>query len=132
MGKPIILFDGVCNYCIGWVNFIIKKDSRKRFLFSPLQSETGQRLISNFIDHTQTFESVMLIYNDKCYLKSDVTIFVGKNLGGIWFMLSLLIMIVPRFIRNGFYDLIARNRYKWFGKKDSCMIPTPDISERFL
>ena len=131
--KPVILFDGVCNFCNGWVNFIINQDPQKIFLFCPLQSETGKNLLAKCknYDEKKNSETVILVEKGTCYFKSDVAIMIGKNLSGIWFLISLLLRITPRFIRDFVYDIIAKNRYKWFGKKESCMIPTPDVMERF-
>ena len=131
---PIILFDGICNYCIGWVNFIIKHDKKKKFMFCSLQSETAKNLLSknNFLSAQQQMETVVLIQNANYFFKTDVTIMIAKNFGGWWWSVAILLTIIPPFIRNFFYDIIAHNRYKWFGKKESCMIPTPDIKSRFL
>lgn len=130
MSSPIILFDGVCNFCNNRVNFIIKQDKKKVFLFTPLQSETGKKYIEQF--HLENKDSFILIHNDRYYLRADASIMIAKHLGGYWLPVYYFLKIIPRFIRDGVYKIIARNRYRWFGKKDSCMIPAEEVRERFL
>lgn len=127
--KHLILFDGVCNLCNGSVNYLIQKDKHKRLNFTTLQSETGQAMVQKF--KLQNIDSIILIENDKAYTQSDAILRIGKALGGIY-KLGYAFIIIPRFIRNAIYDFVARNRYKWFGQKDECMIPTPEIRERFI
>lgn len=131
MTKHILLFDGVCNLCNSSVQFIIKRDEKKIFSFAALQSGIGQKYLKDFNLDGKGIDSVIYINGDKCYIKSTAALHIIKNLGGGWKLLYPLI-IVPPFIRNFFYDLVAKSRYKLFGKKDSCMIPTPDIRSRFL
>ncbi len=127
----IILFDGVCNLCNGAVTFIIKRDSKNVFKFTALQSETGQELISKFNIDTVKVDSIILIDGDKYYEKSSAALYIAKHLSGAYPLLFGF-MLVPKFLRNSVYDYIARNRYKWFGKKESCMIPTPELKTKFL
>jgi predicted DCC family thiol-disulfide oxidoreductase YuxK len=127
---PIILFDGVCNFCNDSVNTLIKLDKKGVFKFAPIQSEVGQRYLESF-DHTDDLSTVVLICDGRLYTKSDAALQTFKHLGGWWRFLRVF-TIVPRPIRNAVYDFIAKNRYKWFGKKESCMIPTPDVRARFL
>jgi len=129
--RPVLLFDGVCNLCSGAVQFIIKRDKKKQFLFASLQSESGSTLLKKFNLPANDLNSFVLAEGDKIYTRSTAALRVAKKLGGGWKLLYGL-MIVPQFIRNAVYDVIARNRYKWFGKKDECMIPTPQLKERFL
>lgn len=126
----ILLFDGICNYCNRWVNFIIRHDKKKKFRFATLQSDAGKRLLKEYNIPEET-ESAVLIYNDKSYLKSSTGLHVLYHLGGIY-SLAFILIIVPAYIRDFYYDLIARNRYKWWGKRDACMIPSDDVKERFL
>ena len=128
---PVLLFDGVCNFCNDSVNLIIKLDKKAVFKFAALQSETGRRLLDSHGHHSKELNSVILICDGNLYTKSDVTLQVFKHLGGFWRFLRIF-TIIPRPIRNAIYDFIARNRYNWFGKKDACMIPTPDVRARFL
>jgi len=129
--NPILLFDGVCNLCDGFVQFIMKRDRSAKFRFAPLQSAAGQQLLEHFQLDSDEIDSVVLIDAGKSYIKSTAALRAGKCLGGIW-GLSYALIIIPTFIRNGVYDFIARNRYKWFGEKDACMIPTPEVRSRFL
>ena len=126
----IVLFDGVCNFCNGAVNFIIRNDPHQRFRFAPLQSEVGQQLRTKF-DIGDDVDSIILVEDDKVLMHSAAALRVARGLGGIW-SLGYAFIIIPAFIRDWFYKLFARYRYKLFGKKDVCMMPTPDIRERFL
>ena len=127
----IILFDGVCNLCNSSVTFAIKRDKNDIFRFAALQSEIGMQLISKFkIDTSQT-DSIILVEGNKYYEKSSAALHITKHLSGGWPLLYGFI-ILPKFIRNAVYDFIAKNRYKWFGKKESCMIPTPELQAKFL
>ena len=128
---PVIIFDGVCNFCHSSVNFIIKQDKKKVFHFAALQSEAGQKLLEEYDLPKKEFESFVLIDDGKFYQKSSAGLKVYGKLPWYW-KWTQLFWIVPKFIRDGIYDLIAKNRYKWFGKKEQCMLPTPDVKERFL
>ncbi len=129
--KKIILFDGVCNLCNNSVTFVIKRDKKDKFRFAALQEPAGQELIKKFgIDTTKT-DSIILIENGKAYVKSTAALRVARHLGGLY-PLSYAFMIIPNFIRNWVYDYVAKNRYKWYGKKESCMIPTPELKAKFL
>ena len=127
----IILFDGICNLCNSSVNFVIRHDKNDVFKFATLQSEIGKDLVSKFkIDATKV-DSIILIDGDKHYEKSSAALRIAKWLSGAY-PLFYGFMIVPRFIRNSVYNLVAKNRYKWFGKKESCMIPTVELKSKFL
>ena len=129
--SAVILFDGICNFCDSSVNFIIKRDNAGYFKFAPLQSEIGQKLLDEYkIDKLGT-DSIILIENKTAYTHSTAALRIARKLGGIWSLLYIFI-IVPKFIRDFFYRLFAKYRYKMFGKKAECMIPTPEIRERFL
>jgi predicted DCC family thiol-disulfide oxidoreductase YuxK len=130
--KKIILFDGVCNLCNGVVQFVIKRDRKDTFRFAALQSEIGQQLTSERGIDISTVDSIILIEpNIAYYTKSDAALEIGKSLKG-YRTLSSLLYVFPKGIRNLVYDFVARNRYKWYGKKDACMIPTPDLQAKFL
>ncbi|QAA83161.1 thiol-disulfide oxidoreductase DCC family protein [Aequorivita sp. H23M31] len=131
MEHKIILFDGVCNLCNGAINFVIKRDKRNVFKFATLQSEIGKKLLSEFNVDTMNIDSMILIDGNNFYIKSSAALRIAKYLTGGYPLLSGF-FIFPRFIRNAAYDYIARNRYKWFGKKESCMIPTPELTSKFL
>ncbi len=129
--KSIILFDGVCNLCNNSVQFIIKRDSKQRFLYASLQSDAGQSILLQFQLNNSDFDSIILIENEKVYQKSTAILKIFKHLGIGW-KLSYGFIIIPRFIRDGVYAFIAKNRYKWFGKREVCMIPTKELKMRFL
>lgn len=129
--SAIILFDGVCNFCNNSVNFIIERDKENYFKFAPLQSEIGQKLLEEHnIDRTVT-DSVVLIENGKAYVRTTAALRIARKLSGAWRLLYGFI-IVPSFVRDVFYKLFARYRYKMFGKQEACMMPTPEIREKFL
>ncbi|RWR06541.1 thiol-disulfide oxidoreductase DCC family protein [Siminovitchia fortis] len=128
--NPIVLFDGVCNFCDASVRFIIKNDPKGTFRFASLQSDIGQKLLKER-NVPSDIDSIILIEGDKAYYKSTAALRIARHLQGFW-KLAYGFLIVPAPIRNLAYDFIASNRYKWFGKKESCMIPSPDVRERFL
>ncbi|KIL73288.1 thiol-disulfide oxidoreductase DCC family protein [Bacillus badius] len=127
---PVILFDGECNFCDSSVQFIIKNDPQGLFHFASLQSDTGQELLNKH-NVPSDIDSMILIEGDKVYYKSAAALRICRHLRGAWKLLYTFI-IVPRPIRNAAYDFIAKNRYKWFGKKESCMLPSPSVRARFI
>lgn len=127
----IILFDGVCNFCNSTVNFVIKRDRKASLHFAPLQSDIGQQLLKEHHLPTDKMNSFIFIEKGKAYTQSTAALKVCKYLRRLW-PLFYSFIIIPKFIRNGIYDWIAKNRYKWFGKKQECMIPTADVRNRFL
>jgi predicted DCC family thiol-disulfide oxidoreductase YuxK len=129
--QKIILFDGVCNFCNYWVNFAIKRDGKKKLKFTTLQGETAKQLLPKYYINPTSLSSVIFIDKGKAYTQSSAAIRICKYLDGGW-KLFYGLMIIPKFIRDFFYNIIARNRYKWFGKKESCMVPTAELRERFL
>ena len=129
--QSIILFDGLCNLCDAAVNFVIKHDVEKNFLFTSLQSDVGQKLLKKYNLPLENFNSFTLIQNNEVYTQSTAALKVAKQLkSGIKFI--YIFIIIPPFIRNAIYNWIAKNRYKWFGKKEVCLIPTPELKARFL
>jgi predicted DCC family thiol-disulfide oxidoreductase YuxK len=129
--KKIVLFDGVCNLCSSSVQFILKRDKKNQFLFGSLQGTTGQAYLKKFNLPADTFNSFMLVERDTLYTRSTGALRMLKYLGGVWPLLYVFI-IVPKFIRDTVYNFIAGNRYKWFGRKEACWLPTPDLKSRFL
>lgn len=127
----IILFDGVCNFCNNSINLVIRKDKRDYFSFAPLQSEAGKILTQKFNIDTSKTDSVLLIENDTLYSKSTAALRIARKMSGL-FPLCYALIIIPKFLRDSIYDYIAKRRYKWFGKKESCMVPTPEIRKKFL
>ena len=128
---PVILFDGICNFCNGAVNFTIKRDKHQVIKFAALQTGVGKALLQQFGLPENYTSSFIFIEKGKLYNRSTAALKVCRYLTGLW-PLCYGLIIVPAFIRNAVYDLIAKNRYKWFGRKDSCMIPTPDLKARFI
>ena len=129
--QPTILFDGICNFCNSAVNFTLKRNKNADIVFAPLQSEAGQKLLVQYHLPVDNMESFVFIENEKAYKQSTAALKVCRHLRGIW-PLCYGLIIVPRFIRDGIYNWIAKNRYKWFGVRQSCMIPTPEVKARFL
>ena len=130
--KKLLLFDGVCNLCNSSVQYVIKHDKNNVFLFTALQSEVGQNIVKHYNIDTSRVDSILLYTPGKgIQYKSTAALKVASQLG---FPINLLtiFLIVPKVIRNWVYDFIAKNRYKWFGKKDACMIPTPELKSKFL
>lgn len=128
---PIILFDGVCNFCNSTVNFILKEDKKQIFQFAALQSDAGQQLLKKHHLPAQEFNSFLFIDNQKLFTASTAALRLVRYLPWYWQWAQLL-WLIPRFLRDGIYRLIANNRYKWFGKREACMIPPPDVRKRFL
>ena len=127
----IILFDGVCNLCNGAVNFVIKRDPGNVFKFAPLQEKQGALLLKTHAIDIQKLDSIVLIENGNVYTKSSAALRIARKMSNLW-SLFFVLLIIPSFIRDGVYDFIAKNRYKWFGKKEQCMIPTQGLKEKFL
>jgi predicted DCC family thiol-disulfide oxidoreductase YuxK len=128
---PIIFFDGVCNLCEGSVQFIIRADKKKRFRFASLQGKHGQELLASHNMPEAELHTFILKEDNKIYKRSTAALRVMKHLGGFW-SVGYAFIIIPVFLRDAVYDLIARNRYKWFGQKKECWIPDPALQERFL
>ncbi len=129
--QPTILFDGVCNFCNSAVNFVIKRNKKANIVFSPMQSAAGEKLLQQYHLDDNDMKSFIFIDSGKVYKQSTGALRVCRYLRAAW-PLCYGFIIVPKFIRDGIYNWIARNRYKWFGKKESCMIPTPAVKARFL
>lgn len=129
--KSTIYFDGVCNLCNRFVQFIIKRDPTARLSFAALQSEPGQKMRAEKDKTADEFDSVVFVKDGKLYEKSTAVLHVLRELGGVWALFYVFI-IVPRFISDAVYDLVAANRYQLFGKQDVCMMPTPELKSRFL
>jgi predicted DCC family thiol-disulfide oxidoreductase YuxK len=127
----ILLFDGVCNLCNGFVQFMIKRDPKRKFKFASLQSDSAQSLLDRFGLQKNEFDSFVLIKGDKYLLKSTAVLQVLKELGGVW-PLFYAFKILPRSFRDFIYDRVAKSRYRVFGKRNECMIPTPELQSRFL
>ena len=126
-----MVFDGVCNFCNGAVNFIIQRDPAAHFKFAPVQSETGQALLAEYGIQDLGLDTFVLIENQRCYLRTDAALRIAKQLRGAWFLFGLF-RLLPAAFRDWFYNAFAKRRYAWFGKRDVCMVPTPALKSRFL
>ena len=128
---PIVLFDGVCNLCNGFVQFIAPRDSEGTFYFASLQSDVGHALLTEHDLPTDELESIVLVVGEDHFVKSGAVIEIARRLGGIYALASPF-RFVPRLIRDRVYDFVADRRYRWFGKKDRCTIPEGNVQARFL
>lgn len=129
--KSIILFDGVCNLCNSSVQFIIKRDAKNHFYFASLQSDAGQQILLQNNLENLNFDTILLVEGNKIHDKSTAILKISKRLSGFYKLLYGFI-IIPKFIRDFFYSIVSKNRYRWFGKQESCMIPTPELKAKFL
>jgi predicted DCC family thiol-disulfide oxidoreductase YuxK len=133
-GSPTLIFDGVCNLCNGAVQWVIRHDPRAVFRFAALQSEAGQALLAGHalpLSPRQSIASVVLVDGERVWFRSDAALEVLCRLGGVWGVLRFL-RLVPRPIRDAIYDWVARHRYNWFGRRDECWLPTPELRRRFV
>ncbi|GAA0880552.1 thiol-disulfide oxidoreductase DCC family protein [Algoriphagus jejuensis] len=129
--KSVILFDGVCNLCNSSIDFVLKRDKKNRFLVGALQSEKGTKLLSRFDSNPEYLDSLVLIEKDQIYFRSTAALRIAKKLTGLWPLLYGII-IVPAILRDAVYDWIGKNRYRWFGKKNTCRLPSPAEKAKFL
>ena len=129
--SPVILFDGICNLCSVSVKFVIKRDKKKVFRFASLQGEFGQSVLAKYHLSQTDFNSFILLEDDKIYNRSSGALRVTKSMSGLWPLMYGFI-IVPAFIRNSLYDFISKHRYRWFGRKEVCWIPTPELKGLFI
>lgn len=128
---PILLFDGVCNLCNASVQWVLLRDRKDVFRFAAQQSDTGQAKLQQFGISSETYDTVVLIDGDRLYTRSDAALEVLRRLGGLY-SFAVILKIIPRFIRNAVYNWIARNRYRWFGSQEQCMLPRPEWKARFI
>jgi len=124
----ILFFDGVCNLCNGFIDFLVKRDVAARIKYAPLQGEVAKATVP---EHAQSLSSVVLYKSGRVYTESTAAILALAELGGLWGALKFL-LIFPKFLRDSVYRFVARNRYKWFGKKETCRLPTTEERARFL
>ena len=127
----IVLFDGVCNLCNNAVDFIIKKDHKERFKVGALQDKVTKNILDDYQINKDYLDSLVFIHKESVYYKSRAALEIAKNLNGLW-PLMFIFIIIPSIIRDPVYDWIARNRYKWFGKKETCRLPSDEEKKRFL
>ena len=129
--RSIILFDGVCNLCNGTVNFVADRDPDLHFRMASLQSETGQKLLDRYQLPKDNFETIILIEDGKAFTHSTSILRILKRLSGLWPVLSVFLLL-PSPFRDWCYQWVSDNRYRWFGREESCRIPTPEMAHRFL
>ena len=129
--KSVILFDGVCNLCNASIDFIIKRDKKDKFRVGALQEEAGKKLLSKFQVNPEYLDSLVLVEEDQVYFRSTAALRIARNLSGLW-PLFYGFIILPSGIRDLIYDWIGKNRYRWFGKKNTCRLPTPEERAKFL
>ncbi|WFA82798.1 thiol-disulfide oxidoreductase DCC family protein [Paenibacillus amylolyticus] len=130
-GHPIVLVDGVCHFCQGLTKWIIKRDPEGKYHFASLQSDVAKELLAKGNLSTDSMDTFVLIENGKYYTRSTAALRLAKGLKFPYPLLYVFI-IIPKYIRNAVYNWVARNRYRWFGKDEACMLPTPEIKDRFL
>jgi predicted DCC family thiol-disulfide oxidoreductase YuxK len=129
--RPVILFDGVCNLCNGFVRFVIARDPAAHFRFGPLQSEAAQRLVGAQRMPEPLPDSIVLVEDGRVWTESSAALRVLRRLRFPW-PLAVVFLLVPPPVRDRVYRMVARNRYRWFGRRDVCMVPTPELRNRFL
>ncbi len=129
--KTILLFDGYCNLCHSSVQFVLKHEKNQELYFTSLQSPIGIEILNHYSINPKETDSLVLIEKNKAYIKSSAALRLGKYLKG-FYSLGFIFIIVPPFIRNCVYDYIAKNRYKWYGKQDSCIVPDENLAKRYL
>jgi predicted DCC family thiol-disulfide oxidoreductase YuxK len=131
MSNPVVLFDGECIFCNGIVNFLLKQDKKKILRFASMQSAAGEKLLQQYGFPNKYLKSFVLIENGKAYKKSTAGLRLYGKLPWYWSWTQLF-WIIPKQVRDVVYEFIASNRYKWFGKRDACLLPTPEVRSRFL
>lgn len=129
--RNIVIFDGVCNFCNGSVNFIIKRDPEGVFAFTPMQSDLAKELMEKYQIFNVGIDTFLLIKDGQCFIFSSAALEIAKDLTGFWYLFNIL-KLIPAPVRDFFYKLFARNRYKLFGRKEHCMVPTTAIRSRFV
>lgn len=130
-GQKIVLFDGVCNLCTWSVQFIVNRDPKGKFRFASLQSDIGKELMIENGQDPEVLESIILVDGDKTYYRSRAALEIARQLSGLW-PVFYVFSVLPQGVTDFFYNIIAKNRYRWFGRQDQCMVPTKDLSLRFI
>jgi len=129
--ERVIFFDGICNLCNASVQFAIERDKKNLFKFTALQGEYAKAVLPKFNVDLSQLNSIILLEDGQLYTKSTAALKIARKLNGLWPTLYVFIL-VPKFIRDWFYDIIAKNRYKWWGRQESCWLPTPELKQRFI
>jgi len=129
--RHLVIFDGVCNFCNGAVNFIIERDPYEKFAFTPMQSDFAQETLRSYGIEKVGVDTIILVKNGKIFIRTNAVLEIAKDLTGYWYLLNVF-KVVPRPVRDWLYRVIARNRYKLFGRATKCKLPTPDVKNRFI
>jgi len=129
--NPVILFDGNCNLCCGWVQFLIRNDKKMKFRFASIQSERGSKMLHVFGLNSTDLETVLYFKGNDCFRESSAILEILKDLGGIW-IFCVVLKLIPKILRNKFYKFVSKKRYRFFGKRTSCFLPTAENQKRFL
>jgi len=128
---PLILFDGICNLCCGWVQFLIRQDKDRKFKFASIQSESGQKLLNSVGISTKIMETVIYLKGNQCFQKSSAVLEILNDMGGVW-KIFVVFKLIPKPIMDGIYQFIAKKRYRYFGKRVTCYLPGAENQKRFL
>ena len=128
---PVIIFDGICNLCCGWIQFLIRIDTSMKFRFASIQSKTGQKLLNADYQNNKMTESIIYLKNNHYFRESTAVIEILSDVGGFW-KLAAVLKLIPKPIRDNFYQFIAKRRYRYFGKRSTCLLPTTENKKRFL
>ncbi|MDQ0638080.1 putative DCC family thiol-disulfide oxidoreductase YuxK [Pedobacter sp. W3I1] len=131
MDQPVIFFDGVCNLCNASVQFVIAHDRKDQFKFTALQGDYAREVLPKFNADSEKLNTILLLKDGKIYTKSSAALRVARKLNGL-IPLLYAFLLVPKFIRDWVYDIIAKNRYQWWGKQESCWVPTPELKSKFI
>jgi predicted DCC family thiol-disulfide oxidoreductase YuxK len=131
LNHPVVLYDGMCNLCSGVVAFTLRRNQKGHLRYAALQSESGRNILRECGLDSDRIDSFVLVENGAAYMKSSAALRLAKHLGGAWPLASAL-LVVPRFLRDAAYDFVARNRYRWFGRRQSCLLMRPEFRSRFL
>ena len=131
ISNSVIFFDGVCNLCNASVQFAIEHDEKSIFKFTALQSTYAEKVLPAFGVNVKKINSIILVENGSLYTKSSAALKIARRLNGLWPLLYVFI-VIPKFVRDAIYDVIAKNRYQWWGKQESCWVPTPELKQRFI
>jgi predicted DCC family thiol-disulfide oxidoreductase YuxK len=129
--SPVIIFDGICNLCCGWVQFLMRKDKKMKFRLAAIQSERGQHLLESFGLSNRDTETVIYLKGSQYFRESSAVLEILDDLGGIWKVVRLL-RFIPKSVRDGIYRYLAKRRYRLFGKRSTCLLPSPENQKRFL
>ena len=129
--NPVIIFDGICNLCCGWIQYLIRIDKTMKFRFVSIQSERGQKMLNGIHENDKMTESIIYLKENKSFRESSAVLEILTDIGGVWKLIAVL-KLIPKPIRNKLYQLIAKKRYHYFGKRTTCLLPSPENKKRFL